>query len=126
MKKPFSLHKSPQDTYTFSLLLILFSMVIAWTNLVNRPRGDFFVSVYIESRLVEQYSLYDNQMLTYIPEDYPSLQGPLSLEINQQRIRIAEETSPLNICSKQGWIAEPGFPLLCAPNQFMAVIEVLQ
>jgi hypothetical protein len=126
MKKPFTLKKTPRDTYTFSLLLILLSILIAWTNLVNRPSGDLFVSVYIESRLVQQYSLYDNQTLTYQPNEFPTLQGPLSLEINAQRIRIAEETSPLNICSKQGWVDEPGFPLLCAPNQFMAVIEVIQ
>jgi hypothetical protein len=126
LKKPFSLHKTPHDTYAFSALIILLSLLIAWTNLYNRPQGDLFVSVYIESSLVEQYSLYEEQQITYLPEDYASLQGPLTLEIADEGMRIIEETSPLNICSNQGWIRDPGLPLICAPNQFMAVIEVIQ
>jgi hypothetical protein len=41
-------------------------------------------------------------------------------------MKIIEETSPLNICSQQGWVETPGLPLVCAPNFFLAVIETLQ
>lgn len=124
MKKPFSLSKTSFDTTALSVLMVLLSLLITWTNLYNRPSGDLFVSVYLDQTFIEQHSLYEDQSITYMPDDYPFLLGPLTLQIDDARMRISQETSPLNICSKQGWIHEPGMPLICAPNQFLAVIEV--
>ena len=125
-KGHFSIHKSPFDVYLWSSLMIFFSLLISWTNLYNRPVGDLFVSVYLQNELIEQHSLYDDAVIVYTQEDYPFMLGDVVLEINQARIRVEKETSPLNICSRQGWMDQPGFPLICAPNSFMAVIEVLQ
>jgi hypothetical protein len=121
--KRFALEKKPADTYTFSVLMIMIASLITITNIFNRPVGDLFVSVYIEQQLVNQYSLYDDQTLTFSQVDYPILLGDITLAIESQRMRIIEETSPLNICSQQGWIGSPGLPIICAPNYFMAVIE---
>jgi hypothetical protein len=123
MKKPFKLFKQSADVFAFSLLLIATSLLIAVTNLYNRPGGDLFVSVYIENQLIDQYSLYEDHEIRFSKENYPILLGDITLGIENQRIAILEETSPLNICSNQGWIATPGLPLICAPNYFMAVIE---
>jgi hypothetical protein len=126
MKQPFLLKKTPADVYGLSILMILLSLLIAWTNLYNRPTGDLFVSVYLDNALIEQHSLYENKDITYMQDDYPFMLGDLSIQILDTRIRITQETSPLNICSKQGWVSQPGMPLICSPNSFMAVIEVAQ
>lgn len=126
MKPLFTLHKKPQDVYAFSIFLVIISIVFSLTQLYNLPKGDMFVSVYIESRLVEQYDLYEDSTIEFLPQDHPSLLGPLTLAITNARIKIIEETSPLNICSQQGWVETPGLPLVCAPNFFLAVIETLQ
>lgn len=121
--KPFSLTKKSGDVYGFSFILILLSLLLVYINLLNRPGGDLYVSVYIENAFIRQYSLFENQTITFAEEDYPILLGDIVLAIEDQQIRIVEETSPLNICSEQGWVRTPGLPLICAPNYFMAVIE---
>lgn len=121
--KPFSLTKKSGDVYGFSFILILLSLLLVYINLLNRPGGDLYVSVYIENAFIRQYSLFENQTITFAEEDYPILLGDVVLAIEDQQIRIVEETSPLNICSEQGWVRTPGLPLICAPNYFMAVIE---
>ena len=126
MKPLFTLQKKPQDVYAFSIFLVIISIIFSLTQLYNLPQGDMFVSVYIESILVEQYDLYEDSTIEFLPQDHPSLLGPLTLAITNERIKIIEETSPLNICSQQGWVDTPGLPLVCAPNFFLAVIETLQ
>jgi hypothetical protein len=126
MKSLFTLQKKPQDVYAFSIFLVIISITFSLTQLYNLPQGDMFVSVYIESILVEQYDLYEDSTIEFLPQDHPSLLGPLTLAITNERIKIIEETSPLNICSQQGWVDTPGLPLVCAPNFFLAVIETLQ
>lgn len=123
MKPPFSLNKKPADVYAFSILMILLSLLIVMINTFNQPAGDLYVSVYIENQYIQQYSLYDDQTITFSKTEYPILLGDIVLAIEDQRIRIVEETSPLNICSQQGWVQTPGLPIICAPNYFMAVIE---
>ena len=124
MKTPlFTLEKKPFDVYALSLFIVLTSLLLAFTHLYNSPSGDLFVSVYMDTVLVDQHSLYVNQTVRYLPEDYPNLLGPLSLDIRNETIQIVEETSPLNICSEQGSVRSAGLPLLCAPNAFLAVIE---
>ena len=126
MKPLFTLQKKPNDVYALSIFLVVISIVFSLTQLYNLPKGDLFVSVYVESKLVEQYDLYEDATIEFLPEDHPSLLGPLTLAIQNQRMKIIEETSPLNICSQQGWVETPGLPLVCAPNFFLAVIETLQ
>jgi hypothetical protein len=123
MKKPFSLQKNPIDVYVFSLFMIALSILISFSNLYNRPGGDLYVSVYIENALIQQYSLYETQSITFTQAEYPILLGDIVLGIDDARIRIEQETSPLNVCSEQGWVSSPGLPIICAPNYFMAVIE---
>jgi hypothetical protein len=123
MKQNFTLKKKTADVYAFSILLLALSLLISFINIYNRPSGDLYVSVYIENQLVNQYSLYEKQTLTFEQTTYPILLGDIVLAIDDQRIRIEQETSPLNVCSEQGWVATPGLPLICAPNYFMAVIE---
>jgi hypothetical protein len=123
MKPNFTLMKKTADVYAFSILLLALSLLISFINIYNRPGGDLYVSVYIENQLVNQYSLYEKQTLTFEQTTYPVLLGDIVLAIDDQRIRIVEETSPLNVCSQQGWVSTPGLPVICAPNYFMAVIE---
>jgi hypothetical protein len=123
MKPNFTLKKKTADVYAFSIFLLALSLLLSFINIYNRPSGDLYVSVYIENQLVNQYSLYEKQTVTFKQTTYPILLGDIVLAIDNQRMRIEEETSPLNVCSEQGWVATPGLPLICAPNYFMAVIE---
>jgi len=47
----------------------------------------------------------------------------MKIETKNGKLRVAEETSKYNICSKVGWEDRPGFPVVCLPNHVMVVIE---
>jgi hypothetical protein len=121
--RPFSLHKTSFDVYAFAILIIFTSLIVVWTNVYNRPLGALYANVYIETEQVESLSLSVDQEVTFFQEDYPVLLGDITLEIVARRVRIKEEVSPLHYCSLQGWIDQPGLPIVCAPNQFLVVIE---
>lgn len=39
----------------------------------------------------------------------------IEVDFTQNRVRVASEESPLNVCSKQGW--STAVPLICLPNR---------
>jgi hypothetical protein len=121
--KSFSLKKTPFDIYAFAMLIIFTSLMLVWTNVYNRPAGALFANVYIEGDQVDSLPLSVDQEVTFFQSDYPVLLGDITIEIASRRVRVKEEVSPLHYCSLQGWIEQPGLPIVCAPNQFFVIIE---
>jgi hypothetical protein len=123
MKKRISLSKTSFDVYVFNFLILLTTIVLVLTNLFNRPQGFLVVSVYVETEKIDQLSLDEDVTKVYRKEDYPVFLGDITLEVIDGRVRVEKESSPLHYCSIQGWVKEPGMPIICAPNYFMVVIE---
>jgi hypothetical protein len=117
------LKKTRFDIYAFSFLMILASLILVITNVFNRPTDDLVVNVYYEFNVVGTHELNSDQSFVYEKEDYPRLLDDITIEITDGKVRIAEETSPLNYCSIQGWVDRAGMPIICAPNYFMVIIE---
>ncbi len=123
MKKRISLTKNSFDVYVFNVLVLLTTFILVITNLFNRPQGFLIVGVYVETEKIDQLSLDEDVTKVYTKEDYPIFLGDITLEVIDGRVRVEKETSPLHYCSIQGWVKEPGMPIICAPNYFMVVIE---
>lgn len=123
MKKRISLTKNSFDVYVFNVLVLLTTFILVITNLFNRPQGFLIVGVYVETEKIDQLSLDEDVTKVYAKEDYPIFLGDITLEVIDGRVRVEKETSPLHYCSIQGWVKEPGMPIICAPNYFMVVIE---
>lgn len=49
--------------------------------------------------------------------------GDVVIEVKDGKIRVAEEKSPLNYCSLQGWVDKTNVPIVCLPNKVLIVIE---
>jgi hypothetical protein len=49
--------------------------------------------------------------------------GDVIIEVENNRIRVKEETSPYHICSIQGWVEYVRIPIVCLPNHIMILIE---
>ncbi|QIK57751.1 NusG domain II-containing protein [Erysipelothrix sp. HDW6A] len=49
--------------------------------------------------------------------------GDVVIEIKDGRIRVADEISPLNYCSIQGWVDKTNVPIVCLPNKILIVVE---
>ncbi len=125
MKRPITLKKNTFDIYAFNLLVLLTALILAWTNLFNRPTGDMDVKVYVATSQIDQLDLDEDIVVVYKMEDYPEFLGDITLEIADRKVRVEKETSPLHYCSIQGWVGTPGLPIICAPNYFMVVIEAM-
>jgi hypothetical protein len=115
-------------------------MTLSFT--VNRflftTTGARVVNVYVYGVLVETAPLNTPTTITLYKEDYlnpaPVLPNDADkyafvgdvvvIEINaQSQVRVAQEDSPLKICSLQGWVGTTGLPIVCAPNHLMVLIE---
>ena len=52
--------------------------------------------------------------------------GDVVVEVKDGKIRVAEEISPLNYCSLQGWVDKTNVPIVCLPNKILIVVEANQ
>lgn len=50
-------------------------------------------------------------------------EGPMVIEVANGAIRVKEEVSPLNYCSKQGWVSTTNTPIVCLPNSVMIIVH---
>lgn len=49
--------------------------------------------------------------------------GDVVIEVSDGKVRVAEEKSPLNYCSIQGWVSNTNVPIVCLPNSIIIVID---
>lgn len=144
----FSLYKTKADIYFLSGLLIVGSLAF---NLVQKARttsDNLVANVYITSAQVDQLSLkfdgkylyYDEarpeQIVNYRVEEQDEreyrplgapygekLLGPITVEVKDGKVAVIDETSDHHYCRIQGWTDTANWPITCAPNYFVIIIE---
>lgn len=79
--------------------------------------------VYYDNKLVASLDLNLDDTVTLLKSKYPELLADLEVEVKDGKVRISKETSPNNICSKQGWSNSSTKPLVCLPNKVYVQIE---
>ena len=79
--------------------------------------------VYYDNRVVASLDLKLDDTVTLLKSKYPELLADLEVEVKDGKVRISKETSPNNICSKQGWSNSSTKPLVCLPNKVYVQIE---
>ena len=79
--------------------------------------------VYYDNRLVASLDLKLDDTVTLLKSKYPELLADLEVEVKDGKVRISKETSPNNICSKQGWSNSSTKPLVCLPIKVYVQIE---
>ncbi len=82
------------------------------TAIVTDSNGDVYE--------IELYGLEEGK--TY-EVTYNGTLGNVVVEYKNGSIRVKEETSPQNICSKQGWSSSVFRPIVCLPNDFYITLE---
>ncbi len=95
--------------------LILFLAI----SMVHQPDAKMAV-VYYQNEIVKTIDLFKNEQKEYVVE---GKNGPVVIEVNQGKIRVKKEDSPLHICSKQGYIHKSTETIVCLPNQIVIQIE---
>lgn len=70
--------------------------------------------VYYEDKLIETISLSNDGKYTVMGDN-----GEVIIEVSDNKIRVVEETSEKNLCSKQGY----GDVIICLPNKIVIKVE---
>ncbi len=70
--------------------------------------------------VVLEIDLTVEQLKTY---EVIGANGVVKIETKAGQIRVIEETSPYNICSKKGWVSNANDMIICLPN--FVVIELV-
>lgn len=121
-KAKVKINKTAWDTYTFSALLVLASLLLVVLNSAFKTSDPLMVFVYVRNTLIDKLDLRVNQSKTYLQSDYPVFKGDITIEILDQKVRVEKETSPRKYCSIQGYVGEVARPVICLPNSFYIVI----
>ncbi len=83
----------------------------------------FFFSMFDSSKSGSANVYYDNVLIYEIDleEDraysLEATNGEVEVTVKDGKVAITKETSPLNICSKQGYVDVDVMPLICLPNK---------
>ena len=134
-KQKFSLLANSADITLYCILAVVMTLSFTMNRFLFTTTGNRVVNIYIYGELVETAPLEEAASITLLREDYLNpaplnendiyaLLADVVIEINSnQQVRVAEEQSPLKICSLQGWVGTTGLPIICAPNHLMVLIE---
>lgn len=71
-------------------------------------------NVYYEDEIIKTISLSEDGVYTVMGDN-----GEVVLEVSNNKIRVVEETSERNLCSKQGY----GEIIICLPNKIVIKVE---
>ena len=97
------------------LVLIVFITIIALFIFTYKPKIQASIAnVYYKSELIKTIDLTTNK--TY---EVNGDNGIVRIEVNNKRIRVIQETSNYNLCSKQGYIENEGESIICLPNKII-------
>ena len=103
------------DIKLVTILLILVLSIFVFIN-ITKEEGSI-AEVYYEDKLVLSIDL--NIDGEYVVE---GLLGDVVLEVKDKMVRVKEENSPKNICSKEGFIGDSSRTLICLPNKIIVKI----
>lgn len=108
-----------QDFILIVIVLILGGSFFLATSLMNNDTASK-AKVYYDNKLVLTIDLSIDEVKEYTVEGY---NGDVIIETKKNQIRVKEENSPLNLCSKQGWVTSSLESIVCLPNKVIIKIE---
>lgn len=102
------------------ILLIVIVVLIAGISfiLLDKETDTLVAKVYYEDELKLTIDLNENK--EYDVEGY---NGNVHIVVLDKKIKVEEENSPKNLCSKQGFISASYQTIVCLPNKIVITIE---
>ncbi len=76
--------------------------------------------IYYENELIKKIDLSIDKSNEYVIKGF---NGDVIVKSKKNMIKVSDEISPLNICSKQGWISSSYEVIVCLPNKILIKIE---
>lgn len=97
-------------------MILIFLIVFISIKLILKTDSNY-AYVYYENKVILEIDLRINR--EYTVKGY---NGDVLIEVKDKKIRVEKETSPLHICSKQGYV-DDNTPIICLPNKIIIKIE---
>lgn len=95
------------------LVIILISVSLCFLFFCKIIKKDNnYAYVYYENKIIKEIDLTKDD--EYSVTGY---NGDVLIEVKNGMIRVKKENSPLNICSKQGFVKD--MPIICLPNKIV-------
>jgi hypothetical protein len=109
---------TPCDVVIIVLILLFSTGAILHTRrgLSRQSPEGLEAVLYHEGTLFERLRLDNDREISV-------LNGRMSIEIKQGRIRVSKSDCPRQICVNMGWIKTPGQVIACVPNKFLVEIK---
>ena len=98
------------------LIIILFIIIVISFIFLYENKNNNIANVYYENNIIKTIDL--NKDNFYSVEGY---NGEVIIEVKNNKIRVIEETSPYNLCSKQGFVTNTS--IICLPNKIIIKLE---
>lgn len=95
------------------LFLVLFILVFFLLKNINSSK-DKVANVYYNDELIKTISLNEDGLYTVLGDN-----GDVVIEVLDNKIRVIEENSLKNLCSKQGY----SDIIVCLPNKIVIKVE---
>lgn len=97
------------------LIIIILIFIVISIILLYKPKEQASIAnIYYKSELILSVDLNIDNIYEVNGEN-----GIVKLEVSNKKIRVIEETSNYNICSKQGYIENEGETIICLPNKII-------
>ncbi|HHT38377.1 MAG TPA: NusG domain II-containing protein [Mollicutes bacterium] len=106
------------DFILISIIFIISVIFFGVTFIVKNDNANV-AYVYYENKLIKIIDLSNDELKEYTIKGY---NGDVIIETKRNQIRVKEETSPLNLCSKQGWVTSSLETIVCLPNKVIIKI----
>ncbi|MGI6330095.1 MAG: NusG domain II-containing protein [Bacilli bacterium] len=111
------MNKSDYQLIFFVLFIVTLFWIIGGL-LTNSSKK--IALVYYEEKLIKTIPLDHQEKKEYLVQGY---NGPVVIITKGDKIKVKEEESPLNLCSKQGYISKPYEMIVCLPNHLVIKIK---
>lgn len=106
-----------KDIKLIVILLSISCLILFVINIIE-DNNVIYANVYKDNKLVLKIDLSKNNIYEVM-----GTAGVIKLEVFDNKIKVIEEVSNLNICSKVGYIDKKGESIICMPNDVVIKIE---
>jgi len=101
-----------KDKLLIGIVFIIALVAIILLQLLNEDATK--AEIYYDGVLVKEISLLENK--TY---EVMGANGVVIIVVENKKIKVKQEESPLHLCSKQGFISKKGESIICLPNKIV-------
>lgn len=101
------------------IIIILIAIIVLFMIAILSNSPSKKALVYYDNNLVLTIDLTKKEKKEYLVDGY---NGIVKIVVEDGKIKVDEEDSPLHLCSKQGFITETYETIVCLPNKIVIKI----